>query len=255
MPKILIPLVLAFTAGLSFADAPGKLGIATDATFPPFHFVNEDGAVTGFDVELAREVAQHAGYKADVRVVAYQELFQGIRDGTHDLVAATTGITAERREQYLFSQPYFETCQAAVVRTGANEPRRLIELRERPIGASGSGTSRQAMYETLAGEHLRVPDGQGPTMLASRRIDAWIVDEFDAVAFARASFGEYVVLPDPVATEAYGFVMAKGRRELKKELDAALEALRASGRIDELKKRFGVVRDREWPVRCGHAEP
>lgn len=250
MSRILIPLFLAVAAGLSYADAPVKLRIATDATFPPFHFVEENGVVTGFDVELARELAQHAGYEADVRIVDYEELFSGLHEGAYDLVAATTGITAERGRQHLFSQPYYETCQVAVVRTGANEPRRLIELRERRIGASGTGTSRQAMYETLAAEHVHVPDGQGPAMLASRRIDAWIVDEFDAVALARSSFGEYVVLPDPVASEAYGLVMAKGRLELKQQLDTALAALLASGRIEELKKRFGVLRDREWPVRC-----
>ena len=251
MCRLLLTAYLAFFAAGAGADTRPVLRIASDASFPPFHFIGDDGVGTGYDIELARAVAEHAGYRANVRIVAYAALFTGIEDGSHDVVAATTGMTAEREARYLFSSPYFETCQVAVVRSGANEPRRrIIELADRRIGAAGSGSSAQAMYEVLAAEHVAIPDGQGPALLASRRIDAWITDEFEAVAFARASFGEYVVLPDPVAKEAYGFVMAGNRHELRDDLNDALLTLRNSGLVEELEERFRVVRDREWPVRC-----
>lgn len=217
----------------------------------PFHFLDDDGAATGFDIELARTVAKHAGFDADVHVVPYADLFPGLEDGSHDIVVATTGITAERSERFLFSVPYFETCQAVVVRTGVGEPRRrIIELADRRIGAAGSGTSLQAMQEILAAEYVRLVDGQGPQMLKERRIDAWVVDEFEAVAIARASYGELIVLPEPAALEEYGFVMGTDREELKPRLDVSLAALREAGLVADLRERFGLERDSEWPVRC-----
>lgn len=242
---------LAFATGPAPADVFSPLHIATDATFPPFHFLNDDGVATGFDIALARAVAEHAGFHVEVRVVPYADLFTGLEDGSHDVVAATTGITAERRERFLFSAPYFQTCQALVVRTGAGEPRRrIIELAERRIGAAGSGTSLRAMQGILAAEYVRLADGQGPQMLKERRIDAWVVDEFEAVAIARASYGELIVLPEPAALEAYGFVMESARDELQRRLDASLAELRESGLVADLRKRFGLERDAEWPVRC-----
>lgn len=250
MKKCLISLLLCCASATVLAEDPQTLRVATDATFAPFHFIDQKGTVTGFDVELARAVARHAGFSVEILVRPYDELFTGLDAGSHDLVAATTGITAEREQHFDFSAPYFDTCQAAVVRTGFGEPLHVIQLAERRIGASGTGTSANAMYETQAAEHVSIPEGEGVNMLQSRRIDAWIVDEFDAVAVARGSHGELAVLPEPVATERYGFVMARGSDELKARLDASLAALSEDRQVDDLKRRFGVRRDAEWPVRC-----
>ncbi len=224
------------------------LRIATDATFAPFHWLDENGVPTGFDVALARAVAEHAGFEPEVVVLAYDDLFTGLAAGTHDLVAATTGITPEREREYLFTEPYFKTCQAAVVRIGPNEPTRVIELQNARIGAAGDGTSSKAMHETLAAAYLRIPDGRGAQMLEAREIDAWIVDEFVAVPAARASYGRFRVLPEPVLLEAYAFVLARGRPDLKARLDRSLAALDDDGRVAALRAKFGVRRDSEWPI-------
>jgi len=241
-----LAVLLALVSGCLPAET---LRIATDATFAPFHFTDSTGRPTGYDVELARAVAEHAGYDVAVVVTGYEDLFSGLGDGSHDLVAATTGITAERQRHYLFSAPYFETCQAAVVRKGFGEPLNLRELSERRLGASGDGTSRAAMLELLSAEQLRIDDGEGPAALASGRIDAWIVDEFDAVAAARASHDALRVLAEPVAMERYGFVMARGDEDRLKRIDESLAALRESGQLARLQRRFGIRRDAEWPLR------
>jgi cystine transport system substrate-binding protein len=225
------------------------LRIATDASFAPFHFVDSSGQVTGYDVELARAVAEHAGFEVELRVTGYDALFSGLADGSHDLVAATTGITPGRQSRYLFSTPYFETCQAAVVRKGFGEPLSLRELSERRIGAAGDGTSRAAMLGILSAEQIRIKDGEGQKALASRRIDAWIVDEFDAIAAARASHDAFRVLAEPVAMERYGFVMASGDGKRMRRINNSLAELLESGLVDRLRQKFGVRRDAEWPVR------
>ena len=240
--------LIGFSLLAAIGHADERLRIATDATFPPFHFIDDDGQVDGFDVALARAVAEHAGFDVEVVVLDYDELFAGLSAGRHDLVAATTGITEERQKEYLFSAPYYETCQAAVVRNNAAGPRAVVDLEDRRIGAAGSGTSASAMYQTLAAEHVRIDDGQGPTLLAAHEIDAWIVDEFVAVRAARESFGQFRVLPDPVAAEHYGLVIAWGRDTLKARLDQSLEALQLDGTVEKLQKQYGVDRDSEWPV-------
>jgi ABC-type amino acid transport substrate-binding protein len=244
LPSLLA--VLLLTACTAEAERP-PLRIASDATFAPFHLLDADGMPTGFDIELARAVAIEAGFEPEVVVLAYHELFSGLKARTHDVVAATTGITAERQQQYLFSDPYFETCQVAVVRTGADEPQNLADLRGTRIGAGGAGTSFKAMLG-IDGEHVRLEDGEGQAALAERRIDAWMVDEFDGVAAARASQGSLRVLAEPVALERYGLVLPRDRTDLKVRLDKALQALRERGAVAALQARFGVERGADWPV-------
>ena len=91
-------------------------------------------------------------------------------------------------------------------------------------------------------------------LLNERTIDAWIVDEFDAVQAARASEGRLRVLPEPVAIEKYGLVLAAHDAALKQTLDQSLSALSNDGRLARLRTRYGVDRDADWPVDCARSD-
>jgi len=230
------------------SDRPG-LRIATDAAFPPFHFVTDGGRPDGFEIRLARLVADAAGFDAEVLLKPYDELLPGLDENGHDVVAATTGITAERQQRFLFSRPYFSTCQVAVVRSGVAEPQDLSDLDGLRLGAAGSGTSRRAMRSVDA-VHVSIGDGEGLQLLASGTIDAWIVDEYEGVTAVRTRGERLRLLADGLVAERYAFVLAQGRKDLKKALDDALDTLLENGSVDELGRQFGLHRDADWPVSC-----
>ncbi|MGH9318847.1 MAG: ABC transporter substrate-binding protein [Vicinamibacteria bacterium] len=241
---------LIFAAALG--PQPGQvIRIASDATFPPFHYLDPASSATGFDIELARLIAERAGLDPVVMVRPYDDLLPGLASGAHDLVAATQGVTPEREKLYLFTKPYFETCQAALVRVGPNEPSTLADLAGRRVGASGSGTAARAMNGIDGATHVSLADGRGISSLEKGAIDALIFDEYHAVQAARASHGRLRVLAKPVALESYAFVLPAGRDDLKLALDRALEELEREGGVRELRTRFGVERDEEWPVEMG----
>lgn len=240
-------------------DARTEIVIATDATFAPFHYIAEEGRVTGFDVELARALATRSGYVPEVVVVPYEGLFDGLLAHRYHLVAATTGITSQRAETYLFSTAYFDTCQAALVRVGDDEPLQLADLAGRRVGAAGAGTSVSALQdlpgivpvllsEREATEATIREDGSVP-VLESGEIDALIVDEMDAVAAARSSAGRLRVLPQPVAPERYGFVFAPDNIEMQQAFDNALDEMRQDGSLDALLERFDLQRGEDWPIK------
>jgi len=228
---------------------PAVVRVATDATFEPFHYFDNEGELSGFDIELAREVAVQAGLKAEFIVLPYDELFSGLLEGSHDMVAATTGITQERKKSYLFSEPYFETCQIAVVRTGAREPTVVRDLIGLKIGASGQGTSARAM-KLIDGIQISTAEGENIRMLLEHSIDAWIVDEFDAVNAVRSSDGKLRALSDGISTEKYGFVFAGDNRFLQEKINAGLDQVIESGIDIDLLQLHGMQRGPEWPVKC-----
>ena len=270
LPKLLIRRVLAcvtFAALLAGCAQPREQGrvdvvpelaIATDATFAPFHYVDDEGRVTGFDVELAREMGRRAGFEPRVVVVPYDQLFASLVAGNYQVVAASTGVTEQRQRQYLFTSAYFDTCQAALVRAGEQEPQSLRELAGRRVGAAGSGTSVLALdrlpgvipillSEREATEETILEDGSVP-VLESGGIDALIVDEFDAVKAARSSDGGLRVLSEPVALERYGFVLASNNVALQRSLNEALRSMREDGSLQTLLRDFGLGRGTDWPV-------
>ncbi len=248
----------ASTLSSERAETEPLVTIASDATFAPFHYIDRDGRVTGFDIELARRLAERLGMRAQVVVVPYDRLFSELLAGRHEVVAATTGITPEREKRYLFSEPYFSTCQVALVRSGLDEPARLEDLGGRNVGAAGAGTSVAALSrlpasvpvllsEREATEVSILDDGRVPA-LERREIDALIVDEFDAVQAARRSGGRLRVLSEPVALEQYGLVFAPSSGSLKAKFDDALETMRRDGSLLALEREFGLDRDDSWPV-------
>jgi ABC-type amino acid transport substrate-binding protein len=255
--RILLVALLAALASCNDAS-PREVSIATDATFPPFHYVDENGVATGFDVELASDLVRRAGFEPRIVVVPYDQLFDSLLAGSYQLVAASTGITPERGEKYLFTSPYYDTCQAALVRVGEGEPADLNDLAGRRVGAAGAGTSVKAL-EAMSGvvpvllsegeatEAVIREDGRVP-VLEDGSIDALIVDEMDAVAAARVSNGMLRVLSEPVALEQYGLVLAPDNAELKRVLDLALDSFRQDGSLARLESKYGLDRGDDWPI-------
>ncbi len=240
---------LALLATVAFGCAhPTKIRIATDAGFPPFHMIDANGKVTGYDIELAVAVVTQAGLEPEIVVVdSFGDLFTGLTAGDHDLVAATTGITADRQERFLFTEPYFSTCQAVLVRNGQQEPESIAELAGCWVGAS-AGTTSMAAARRTQGEVFEVRSASdGVSALLTRNIDAYISDEFDAVARANANRG-LRVLRQPAALERYGFVLARNRPGLKRRLDRALREVEASGFARKLRVRYGLERPADWPI-------
>ena len=226
--------------------------VATDATFPPFHFVTEEGIVTGFDVEVARTALRRAGRPAEVvRVQPYEALFTGLEDGDHDLVAATTGITPERQTRFSFTRPYFVTCQAIVVRD-ADGPATVAELAGARVAAPTGTTSVAAARGIGAAEVLEMPGVEGAAALRDGLVDALVADEFEAVRLARETPG-LRVLRQPAASESYGLVLRRGDVMVDR-LNDALAAMEEDGTLSSLRRRFGLGRPADWPVQV-HSVP
>jgi len=224
--------------------------VATDAVFAPFHYVDDSGALAGFDIEVARRALERSGSRAQfARAKSYAALFTGLLGGAHDVVAATTGITPQRQERYGFTRPYFVTCLAILVRAGSGEPGTPADLVGRSIAAS-AGTTSAAAAHRVEGARVMETSRWRDSLAALRagEVDAVIIDEFEAVPFARAA-EDLEVLQDPVATESYGLVLRLDDADLRHRLDAAIDAMEADGTLAELRAQFGLDRSASWPVR------
>lgn len=124
----------------------------TASGFPPFEYT-EDGELVGFDVELAEEVITRAGYEAGDWVdIEFDSLIPSLTNGDIDLVAAAMTITEDRAEQIAFSDPYYESNQAVLVRSdGDFQPESESDLGGRVVGAQ-SGTTGESEVERLIEE-------------------------------------------------------------------------------------------------------
>ena len=96
-------------------DAAPLLRMGTNAAFPPFEYV-EGTEVVGFDVTLAKMIANDYGKKLQVSDMAFDSLIAALQSGSIDFIAAGMTATDERRKNVDFSEPYYKTNQVIIIR-------------------------------------------------------------------------------------------------------------------------------------------
>lgn len=132
------------------AGGPGEETIVpgTASGFPPFEFT-EDGELVGFDIDLAEEVIDRAGYEVgDWTDIEFDSLIPSLTEGDIDLIAAAMTITDERAQTIAFSNPYYESDQAVIVAEDGIDPESTDDLAGLRVGAQ-SGTTGEGEVEAL----------------------------------------------------------------------------------------------------------
>jgi polar amino acid transport system substrate-binding protein len=94
----------------------GLLTFGTAAVTEPFSFVDENGNIAGFDIEVATYVAQKLGKRLKIVNMEFGEMIPALTRGDVDMIGACITITDERAKTVLFSEPYYQGGIAALVR-------------------------------------------------------------------------------------------------------------------------------------------
>lgn len=106
---------------LEKVKAAGKLVIGVEGTYPPFTYHDDNGELTGLDVELGKALAEKLGVEVEFQEAAWDSLLIGIDTGRFDTVINSVSITDERAEKYDFSDPYYYEARRVVVRARSRQ--------------------------------------------------------------------------------------------------------------------------------------
>jgi len=94
---VLISLLAVSMVLTSCAQKTTKIVVATDATWPPFEYVNEQTKeIEGFDIDLLKAIAEKENLEIEFKNVAWDPLLAGMAQGTYDAAISSISITAER---------------------------------------------------------------------------------------------------------------------------------------------------------------
>jgi len=213
------------------------LTVGSDIPYPPF----EQGKApnyTGFDVELLEAVAENIGRKAEFEDTSFATIFRDLAQGKFDAVASATTITDEREKTVDFTNPYYRSEQAILVKDG--EPIDSVEaLKDTTVGVQQNTTGQEFSEEqTEAGEVRPYP--QGPDAVAALRagtVDAVVIDIPVAENAVEAEPGIEISAAIPTEEE-YGFVVKQGETELLEELNEGLKEAMDDGTYAKLYEKW-----------------
>ncbi len=209
-----------------------KVVVATDATWPPMEYVDENKEIVGFDIDLMKAIAEEAGFEVEFKNVAWDGIFAGLAAGEYDAVISSVTITDERKEKYDFSDPYINAGQIVVV--GADSSITGPDgLAGYTVGAQLSTTGAFAIQE-MSDVTLKEYDEVGLAFedLVAGRIDAVVCDTPVAADFAlqREEYqAKLKIVGEPFTDEYYGILVQKGNTDLLKQINEGLDAVQEKG--------------------------
>ena len=101
---------------LTFEEMPEKLVMGTNSAFEPFEYKNDEGAIVGFDIEMANYIALAMGKQLVISDMNFDALIAALQTKAIDMIVAGMTATEERRESVNFSDPYFNSTQVIIVK-------------------------------------------------------------------------------------------------------------------------------------------
>ena len=231
----LLILALAWPAAAG-DDAPGTLRVGGDANYPPYQFIDEDGRADGFDVALARAIADDLGLEARIELGEWDETLDRLTSGELDLVPMFW--SAEREQRYLFTQPFLIRHHALFGRRGTPELQSLEELANVRVAVQRAGLAAGALHKQAGnGVTLLELDTESGTLLAVDRGEADYALAPTGIGYYsinRDALHDVVALSPPLLERKYVFAVPHARADLVPRIDASLERLRADGELNDL---------------------
>lgn len=224
---------------LAEVQEEGKLIVGTEGTYPPFTFHDETGELTGFDVEIAREVGKRLGVEVEFLETQWDAIFAGLDASRFDMVANQVGINEERQASYDFSDPYITSTAVLVVAKG-NEEIKSFEDLEGKLSAQ-SLTSNYAETARSYGAEIEGVEGfnQAIELLNSGRVEATVNDNLTVLDFLKQRPDANIEIVDEADDAAQSALLfRKDSGAIVEEANKALAEMIEDGTYDEISERW-----------------
>jgi polar amino acid transport system substrate-binding protein len=224
------------------------LRVLTEPDYPPFNYYDEEGQLTGFNVDLARAICRELAVTCEINTAEWNTLIPSLRNGEADAIVASVAITAKSLSEVDFTSRYYATPARFASKAGsAIESISVAELKGKKI-AVVRGTAHEAFlrdffegadiapYATAAEARAALKAGEADLVFGDGiSLMFWIqgTDSARCCEFKGEGYSEPRYFGDGA-----GIAVKKGNARLREVLDYALVRVKASGRYEELMLRY-----------------
>ena len=217
--------------------------VGFDQDFPPMGFVGDDGGFTGFDLELAAEVAKRMGKEIKYQPISWDAKDMELTSGNIDCI--WNGFSIQGREdKYTWSKPYMKNDQVFVVKSDSSIDS-IEDLAGKTVEVQTDSSAEAALKENTElantfGKLQTVADyNTGFMDLEMGGVDAIAMDSVVAnYQITKRGGNGFTVLDTPLSSEEYGVGFKLGNETLKNEVQKALEDMKADGTMKTISEKW-----------------
>lgn len=242
------------TGTLKRVDETGRINLGFREAEPPMSFINKNGAVVGYSIDLCDHIAAAVKKKldrADIAVsyvpVTAETRFDAIESGKIDILCGATTKTLGRSERVGFTQLTFVT-GAALLSLDSAKVSNVAGLKGKQVAVVSGTTTIEALKQALEtmlvdAEVVPVPSAsEGMVLLDNGEVDAFASDQVVLIGqvIARTSSKQYYLTQELFSFEPFALAVPRGDADFQLVADRALSQLNRSGKILKIyRKWFG----------------
>ena len=233
----------AETAGDFTTVTEGELHMATNAAFPPYEMIADDGSFEGIDVEIAGVIAEKLGLTLVVDDMDFGSILTAVQAGKSDMAMAGLTVTDERKENVDFTDSYATGVQVVIVPEDSDIAS-IDDLTGKQIGCQESTTGYIYCSDTPEnggyGEEnvTAYPNGANAVQaLLSGKVDCVVIDSQPAQEFVKQNEG-LKILDTEFVTEDYAIGVSKENTALRDAVNNVLKELIADGTVQSILDKY-----------------
>ena len=221
----------------------GVLTVATSGTLIAASYYDDEDQLTGFDVEVAREVANRLDLDVVFEVMSVDGMLPAVETGRVDLAANDFSVTENRKEAFTFSEPYKYSYSTMVVRESDYSGVYALEDLEGKINGGGATTISSEIARHFGAEVETYGNASNEAYLRDVSIGRTdvVVNDYYLIKFGVAAFPDFDIMMHPdlkFHPTEQALVMKKDETELEAAVNEALQAMRDDGTLSEIAIEF-----------------
>jgi len=221
----------------------GKLHMATNAAFPPYEMVTDDGGYEGIDVEIATKIAEKLGLELVVDDMDFSAVITAVQTGKSDIAMAGMTVTEDRKKNIDFSDTYATGKQVIIVKEDS-DIQSADDLADKMIGTQEATTgyiycSASVEDGGYGEDHVTAYTNGAMAVqaLVAGKVDCVIIDSQPAAEYIKANAG-LKILETPFVTEDYAIGISKDNTALTEAVNKALQELIADGTVQSIVDKY-----------------
>lgn len=221
------------------AKENGYITFATEGTYAPYSFHDESDKLTGFDIEVAQAIADKLGLEAKFTETQWDGIIAGLDAGKYDAIANQVSITDERKEKYLFSDPYTYVYGVVIVNGDNTDINSFEELKGKDVALTV--TSNWAELAESYGGKIVSTNGfsESIQLVIQGRADATVNDNVTFLDYKanQPDANAKVVATSDEATES-AILIRKDDSDLQEAVNSALKEIRDNGTLKSISEKY-----------------
>ena len=220
----------------------GQLILGLDTGFPPMGFIDENGDIVGFDIDVAQEVCNRLGVTLVKQGIDWDEKENDLNEGRIDCIWNGFSVTPARDEAMCLSDPYMKN-ELIVVVLGGSEVKVLRDLKGMKIGVQSGSTAQDVLEASDIYPDVTEISYDTVMILVDKlnkgEIDAAVIDSVSAYYFMFSSEEQqYFTLSDSLDEEDYAIGFRKNDRKLRDKIQEIISEMKADGTLGNISKKW-----------------